>query len=118
MWLLAVQVLITFLVATASVDDGRHVLSVETAGQLSDSGELYDNAVENEMELEESLTNSNPVNHFGAKLLNEWRKENPTKSVVFSPLSIAAVFLLMYKGANGQTRDEMAELFGFKVLSA
>ena len=70
------------------------------------------------MQSQSLLMSSKSVNDFGVKLLNEWRKGNPTESVVFSPLSLAAAFLLVYKGANGQTRDEMAELFGFKVLSA
>ena len=90
--------------------------SVEDVGQLSDSALLCSQEAETSARMDRhKCTSSNPVSAFAAQLLAEWRKGNPTDSVVFSPLSIAAAFLLVYKGANGQTRDEMAALFGYKV---
>ena len=55
------------------------------------------------------------LNTFGTQLLKRWRHQNPEDSVVFSPLSLAGAFALLFPGACGATRAELDSVFGFEV---
>ena len=54
---------------------------------------------------------------FGVRLLKLWREQHPEENVVFSPLSLAGAFALLFPGARGVTRTELDAVFGFEVLS-
>ena len=63
----------------------------------------------------EPLSTANSVNAFGQKLLSEWRPQHVDENLIFSPLSIAVCFLLVYNGARGETKAELENLFEFDV---
>ncbi|GMH37131.1 hypothetical protein BSKO_05004 [Bryopsis sp. KO-2023] len=54
------------------------------------------------------------VNQLAAAIMARLRQTNGDSNVVFSPLSIAACFSLLYAGAEGETKEELDRVFGFK----
>lgn len=56
------------------------------------------------------------MNRFGFEVLEKLRKEAPNDNILFSPLSIASAFALVYFGARGATKEEMDMVFEFRVM--
>ncbi|HEY1684908.1 MAG TPA: serpin family protein [Tepidisphaeraceae bacterium] len=50
------------------------------------------------------------VNQFSSDLYAELRSQNPDQNIFFSPYSIETAFAMVYLGANGQTREQMANV--------
>lgn len=57
---------------------------------------------------------ANAVNSFSFRLLEEARRTEGSGNLIFSPLSLSAAFSLLHLGAEGATKDEMNEVFGFE----
>ena len=63
----------------------------------------------------EPLSPAGSVNVFGQQILSEWRPQHVDENLIFSPLSIAMCFFLIYNGARGETKAELENLFEFDV---
>jgi serine protease inhibitor len=53
---------------------------------------------------------SNSVNQFAADLYTQLRADNPNQNIFFSAYSIVSAFAMVYIGANGATRQQMADV--------
>lgn len=56
-------------------------------------------------------------NDFGFKLYSELLKEEGEKNIFLSPSSIALALSMTYNGADGKTKDAMAETLGIKDMT-
>ncbi|HZZ45008.1 MAG TPA: serpin family protein [Tepidisphaeraceae bacterium] len=50
------------------------------------------------------------INAFGYDLYNELRTEQPDANLFFSPYSISTALAMVYAGADGETRQQMADV--------
>ena len=57
-------------------------------------------------------TFANAVDNFAANFYSELRTANPDQNIFFSAYSILSAFSMVYIGANGQTRQQMAHVLG------
>lgn len=53
-------------------------------------------------------------NQFALDLYSKLNAENSDQNLFFSPTSISTAFAILYEGADGNTADEMQDLFGFE----
>lgn len=53
-------------------------------------------------------------NQFALDLYSELSAENNDDNLFFSPTSISTAFAILYEGADGNTADEMQDMFGFE----
>ncbi|MEX2598526.1 MAG: serpin family protein [Dehalococcoidia bacterium] len=60
---------------------------------------------------DDRLTAAN--NDFAFRMLQELRAHEPGENVFFSPLSISVALAMTWNGADGETREDMAETLGF-----
>jgi len=59
---------------------------------------------------------SEASNAFGFRLYQQLSQRDAGKNILISPLSISAGLAMVYNGANGQTKSEMAKALGWQAL--
>jgi serpin B len=57
-----------------------------------------------------AATFAEDVNQFASDLYAQLRADNPNQNIFFSAYSILSAFAMVYIGANGQTRQQMADV--------
>src|SRR6266704_2493276 len=55
---------------------------------------------------------------FGFNLMKQVVQEQPEANVFVSPYSISAALQMLWQGSGGETKKEMAQVFGFNELKA
>jgi serpin B len=65
----------------------------------------------------ENLRISQSDNQFGINLFKETARDDTLESIFLSPLSVAVALGMVYNGADGNTKAQMAEVLGYTGLS-
>lgn len=56
-------------------------------------------------------------NEFGFRLFRQLLRENPDRNIVISPVGVALAMQLVYNGASGETKRQMAKTLGIEDIS-